>query len=234
MDGFHKMERDGEGEEERARMMKRTLTASPKVLPFTFRFPLPPSLSLSLQVSSKRQNSAKSSLPLLPQRDITRQQRQHDPLTICHPVVISLSQAAVGFLRGSEFQFSPPFPCFPPIPSFPPSFKEFECNLGLLIPSLPLSFLTVNTVVSNLYLTYMGFHAPLLFRSLVKYIQPEFGTPAFPEPLTHSLCHFLQLMEIWPTCWRSGVAWRRPRSPSSGRSATAPTWPTRTTTCECK
>ena len=121
--------------EERARMMKRTLTASPKVLPFTFRFPLPP--SLTLQVSSKRQNSAKISLPLLPQRDLTRQQRQHDPLTIGHPVVISLSQAA-GFLPGSEFQFSPPFPCFPPIPSFPPSFKEFECNLGLLPPSLSL------------------------------------------------------------------------------------------------
>ena len=101
--------------EERARMMKRTLTASPKVLPFTFRFPLP--LSLTLQVSSKRQNSAKSLPSLFPQRDLTRQQRQHDPLTIGHPVVISLSQAAAGFLRGSEFQFSPSTP-FPPLPPF--------------------------------------------------------------------------------------------------------------------
>ena len=82
-------------------MMKRTLTAaSPKVLPFTFRSPF---CDASLQKTKF----------LLVFEDGTRAtrlrlrscQRQREPQPRTHPVVISLSQA--GFLRGSEFQFSP-------------------------------------------------------------------------------------------------------------------------------
>ena len=75
----------------------------------------------------------------------------------------------------------------------------------------------------------MGFHAPLLFRSLVKYIQPEFGTPAFPEPLTHSAIS----CSLWKFGQRAGAAGSRgggrgrlqagaPPPPQHGRRALQP------------
>ena len=125
--------REREGGGRRGRMMKRTLTASPKVLPFTFRSAMPRSLQktkfrLELAFSFTWMELALFKTCELPERTRTPATGMA-PSPTAHPVVISLSQA--GFLRGSEFQFSPSTP-FPPLPSFPPSFKEFECNLGLL------------------------------------------------------------------------------------------------------
>ena len=69
----------------------------------------------------------------------------------------------------------------------------------------------------------------MLFRSFVKYIQPEFGTPAFPEPLTHSAIS----CSLWKFGQRAGAAGSRgggrgrlqagaPPPPQHGRRALQP------------